>query len=221
MKKDNWITLIVIITTLLLIFAVTRDFFLTFSSNYKLLGGFIKFFLLASIGDVIGLKLKTKKWSIPNRFLSKAIVWGFIGVVIVLIFGIYSSGVVSLQEKGILPFENSAFFTAFFISLIMNATFAPTMMAFHRMTDTYFDLKSNQKNVTLTKVINTIDWTSFIQITVLKVIPIFWIPMHTITFMLDAKYQVLFAAVLGIFLGLLLGLFNRKKVITNDEKKSN
>jgi hypothetical protein len=39
-----------------------------------------------------------------------------------------------------------------------------------------------------------------------KTIPLFWIPAHTITFMLPGEFQVLFAASLSIVLGLLLSV---------------
>ena len=43
-----------------------------------------------------------------------------------------------------------------------------------------------------------------------KTIPFFWIPAHTITFILPQDYRVLFAAVLGIALGVLLAIASLK-----------
>jgi hypothetical protein len=37
-----------------------------------------------------------------------------------------------------------------------------------------------------------------------KTIPFFWIPAHTVTFLLPAEIRVLFAVVLSVVLGLLL-----------------
>ena len=39
-----------------------------------------------------------------------------------------------------------------------------------------------------------------------KTIPFFWIPAHTITFLLPGQYQVLFAALLGVALGIILSI---------------
>lgn len=39
----------------------------------------------------------------------------------------------------------------------------------------------------------------------------FWIPAHTITFLLPPDYQVLFAALLGIALGTILAIAGMKK----------
>lgn len=211
MNKDKYISVIVFLMTLGLIFIVTRDFFLTFAGEYKILGGFIKFFFLASIGDFIGLRIKTKSWKVPSYIIVKATIWGLIGVAIVLMFTIYPLGIASLQSSHILPFDGVDFFFALFTSMIMNLTFAPTMMAFHRVTDTYLELRKSNKGVTLGETLDTINWRQFINFTIFKTIPLFWIPAHTITFLLPSEYRIIFAAVLGIFLGLLLGMFNNRK----------
>lgn len=210
MKKDYLISILVFLFTGLLIYIVTRDFFLSFALSIPLLAGFIKFFLLATIGDFIGLRIKKGNWVKPNYLLIKAIIWGFIGVVIVLMFNIFPTGVEYLQTENILPFEGSVIAFALFTSVLMNLTFAPTMMAFHRITDTYLNLRHNNKDVKFSDAVNEIEWNKFFSFIVLKTIPLFWIPAHTITFLLPSEYRVIFAAVLGIFLGLILGLFNNK-----------
>lgn len=210
MRKNRTTSIIVLLITSLLVFLVTRDFFLNFASNFPIVAGFIKFFFLATIGDFIGLRIKSKSWKKPNYLLAKATVWGFIGVIIVLMFNIYPTGVEFLQTNKILPFEGSIFAFALFTSILMNLTFAPTMMAFHRVTDTYLNLRVSNKKVTLSETIEDINWNQFTGFIILKTIPFFWIPAHTITFLLPSEYRVIFAALLGIFLGLILGLFNNK-----------
>ena len=210
MKKDHIISIIVFLFTSLLVFAITRDFFLSFAASYPLVAGFAKFFFLATIGDFIGIRIKTKKWKKPNYLLVKAIVWGIIGIVIVLIFGIFSNGVLFLQSENILPFEGSVIAFALFTSILMNLTFAPTMMAFHRISDTYLNLRFKDKNVTVKEAIEDVKWSQFFSFIVLKTIPLFWIPAQTITFLLPEEYRILFAALLGILLGLILGLFNNE-----------
>jgi len=210
MKKDYVISVGVFIITASLIFIVTRDFFLNFASDYKILGGFIKFFFLASIGDFIALRIKSKEWKIPNYIFMKALIWGLIGISIVLMFVIYPFGVEALQTRNILPFDGNTFFFALFVSVIMNFTFAPTMMAFHRVTDTFLNLRVDNKKVTIKEAIEAVNWSQFINFTIFRSIPLFWIPAHTITFLLPEEYRIVFAAVLGIFLGLILGLFNNR-----------
>ena len=47
--------------------------------------------------------------------------------------------------------------------------------------------------------------------TILKTVPIFWIPAHTVTFLLPSEYQVITAAALSVALGVILSLGNRNK----------
>lgn len=211
MNKQRWITFGVIILIGGLIFGATSSFFLDVASTYPLLASFIKFFVLASLGDIIGGALQTKRWALPPKLLYKAIVWGIIGIVIYLMFQIYPQGVMYLQEQKVLPFEGLNIATAFFISLIMNLTFAPTMMALHRISDTYLNERARGSIRTFRGTINTIDWGQFYQFTMFKTIPLFWIPAHTITFLLPTEYRIIFAAILGIVLGILLSFTNPKK----------
>lgn len=44
-----------------------------------------------------------------------------------------------------------------------------------------------------------------------KTIPFFWFPAHTITFLLPGEMRVLFAALLGVALGVILAVAARKK----------
>jgi len=86
-------------------------------------------------------------------------------------------------------------------------------MAFHRVADTYLDLKFNKDDaiVSFKQVLENIDWTGFVSFVVCRTIPFFWIPAHTITFSLPPEYRVLAAAFLGIALGAILG-FAKKRV---------
>jgi hypothetical protein len=57
---------------------------------------FIKFALLATLGEVIGLRIKTGKYNVPGfGILPRAIVWGFLGLTIKLAFVIFTAGTVS------------------------------------------------------------------------------------------------------------------------------
>jgi len=203
-RNDKFISLLVLLLTVIFVFVFTRNFFLSFVSDLPVIAGFTKFFFLASIGDFIGIRIKSGYWKIPKKIIYKAIVWGLIGSVIVMVFAIFNNGVIYLQSSGILPFKDVLFVTAFLTSLFMNVIFAPTMMTFHRVSDTYLDGSGSIENA-----IKTIDWVRFYKVVLLKTIPFFWIPAHTITFLLPHEYQVIFAAVLGIALGLLLSLFKK------------
>ncbi|MDE7102493.1 MAG: hypothetical protein K2O37_06815, partial [Bacteroidales bacterium] len=54
------------------------------------------------------------------------------------------------------------------------------------------------------EIMQGIDWKRQWSFVFKKTIPFFWIPAHTVTFMLPGEYQVLFAAFLGVVLGIIL-----------------
>lgn len=213
MKKGDFIwTFVIGIFMFIMISPVTHDVFVKLTTVHPYLGGFIKFSILATMGELLAIRIVTNEWKSPCGVVYRAVIWGFLGMIIVLIFNIFGSGVKTGLEKGLLPGRSSSFAFAFFVSAIMNLTFAPTMMAFHRITDTYIDLKYEKKGkVTINDVVSKIDWNGFISFVVLKTIPFFWIPAHTITFLLPSEYRVLVAASLSIALGVILSFAKRKK----------
>ena len=213
MKKGDFIWLFSLAAFVAILVApVTHKMFVKFTTEHAYMGGFIKFFILATMGELLAIRIVTSDWSIPKGLLYRAFVWGLLGMVIVLIFNVFAAGITGALANGFLPGGNSKFTFAFFVSFIMNLSFAPTMMAFHRITDTFIDLKYENKNgkVTLSDVVKRIDWDGFISFVLMRTIPIFWIPAHTITFLLPPEYRVLFAAFLSIALGAILAFAKKK-----------
>jgi len=201
----------------ILVTPVTHKMFVEFTTEHAYMGGFVKFFILATMGELLAIRIVTGDWNIPKGLPYRAFVWGLLGMVIVLIFSVFAAGIAGASANGFLPGGNSKFAFAFFVSSIMNLSFAPTMMAFHRITDTFIDLKYENKKgkVTLSDVVKRIDWDNFISFVLIKTIPIFWIPVHTITFLLPLEYRVLSAAFLSIALGAILAFAKRKSRQSN------
>lgn len=192
---------------LFVVFPATHVIFVNFTADHPYIGGFIKFGILATMGELLAIRITQGDWKAPSGIVYRALIWGFLGIVITLMFQIFAGGVTLSMENGYLPGKGSAFLFAFFVSSIMNLTFAPTFMAFHRYTDTYIDLSfEGKKNITPSDVVSRIDWNGFVGFVLLKTIPFFWIPAHTVTFMLPPEYRVLTAALLSIALGILLSL---------------
>ena len=211
-KKDIiWIAVILMLT-LIVVIQNSRIVFEQLTSNYPYLMGFIKTAILASMGELLVNRIKNGSYFSEKGIILKFFVWGFLGLIFVLIFKVFASGVVTAQQAGLLPIGEVSFFssllTAFLISMIMNIFFAPTFMLFHRVTDGYIKLgEGNLKKIShvkLNDVIQQIDFRVFISFVVLRTIPLFWIPTHTITFMLPENYRVLMAAYLSIALGIIL-----------------
>lgn len=220
MKDILW-GLILGLITLFVAIPLTRAYFDDATTNYPYIMGFIKTAILASMGELLVNRIKNGNYFSGVGFLYKFMVWGFLGMIFVLIFKVFSSGVVAAQGANLLPsLINSGFvsslLTAVMISLLMNLFFAPTFMILHRITDGYIELGKGRfveiKKIKLNQVIERIDWNFFFSFVVLKTIPLFWIPAHTITFLLPENYRVLMAAYLSIALGMILTLTKTTQV---------
>lgn len=195
-------TLLLFIIIGILIIPASRTVFERLTASFPYIMGFIKFAVLATMGEILSLRIKNRKWKRPTGVIYRALIWGFLGVWITMVFGLFNSGVASLQTSGMLPGEPGGLSLAFQTSLFMNLIFAPTMMGFHRITDTYIDkFSKGRKNIKLNGVIRDIDWESFISFVLLKTIPFFWIPAHTIVFMMPDLYRIIAAAFLSMALG--------------------
>ncbi|MBP2665684.1 MAG: conserved rane protein of unknown function [Firmicutes bacterium] len=179
--------------------------------------GFAKFAVLATIGELLAIRIVGGHWKTPPGLVYRSAVWGFLGMGIVLMFEIFFAGTASALSKGLLYSGNGVpqpVFQAVFTSAIMNLTFAPTFMAFHRFTDTTIDMVCGEGrkigDISLAEVTNRIDWQGFVSFVVLKTIPFFWIPAHAVTFLLPPEYRILVAASLSIALGAILAYAKRK-----------
>lgn len=182
-------------------------------SEHPYISGFVKFFILATMGEMLAIRITTRNWKLPTGAIYRALIWGFLGMGITLFFNIFQNGVAGAIENGLLPGGNSRLIFAFFTSVAANITFGPVMMAFHRVTDTYIDMKYEKQSgsITINKIMDRIDWKGFISFVVLKTIPMFWIPAHTLTFSLPPEYRVFAAAMLSIALGAILASAKKEK----------
>jgi len=202
-----------------------------YNEGYWLLTSFLKFAVLASFGEAIGLRIKTGKYTAPSfGLIPRAVVWGFLGITIKLAFVLFAAGVPAFLEKscgikGIVDamkmkdiFEamdkgagGLRLLAAFSISALMNIIYAPVMMTFHKITDTHISdhkgkFSSLFSPIKFSKIFPRIDWFVQWDFVFKRTIPLFWIPAQTITFLLANEYRVAFAAFLSIALGILLSL---------------
>lgn len=216
MKKGDiiWLGILAAIVSFIAIPA-TNKIFMGFTALHPYLSGFIKFSILATMGELLAVRVMTKGWDkLPKGIPYRAVIWGLLGMLIVLAFEIYGSGVSSAQSKGLLP-NGKGLVYAFLVSTLLNTTFAPMLMGTHKLTDTYIDMVFEKPGTrpTISMVAERVDWKSFISFVIFKTLPLFWIPAHTITFLLPAEYKVLFAASLSLALGLILAFAKSKKSI--------
>lgn len=207
-----------------------------YNESHWLWTSFIKFAFLATMGEVIGLRIKAGVY-LQKGFglIPRMIVWGFLGLSIKVAFVVFAAGVPTLVEKyfGISGVKDSMAYkdifeasehglfgarllTAFMISTIMNLFYAPVLMVFHKITDLHIINNSGTmqgflKPINFEKNFGEINWKMQWGFIFKKTIPLFWIPMQTITFSVASEYRVVIAAFLGIVLGVILSLGGGKK----------
>jgi hypothetical protein len=228
MKKRDLIFIACLIVFFLPFFVSNQvfDFYSSFNKAHGMIMSFIKFALLATLGEVIGLRISEGVYNKKGfGLLPRAIVWGFLGLTIKFAFIIFSvgapafveylgvSGVSQAMENGFTP---TKLLGAFSISTSLNLAYAPVMMTLHKILDNHIlsnkgTLSGFFSPIKFGEIMINLDWLTQWNFIFKKSIPFFWIPAQTITFLLPKEYQILFAALLGIALGVILALANLKK----------
>ena len=188
--------------------------FILLTTTYPIIMGFIKFFLLATLGDVVARRIVSGRWKFKGvHLLERAFVWGMLGILFTFVFPIYSAGVDALVSKNLLPIFATEPFTgisiAFWKSFWINMLFAFPMMVFHRITDTLIDQRKLFKKWPFLKIWKGIDWDNMWNVVAPTVIW-FWIPAHTITFYLPPEFRIIMAAGLSLCLGAILSFSKLK-----------
>ena len=189
--------------------------FISLTGKYPFGMSFIKFAILATLGECIALRITTGVYNRPGfGILPKAVVWGFLGIGIKIAFTVYGVGTPRvLSELGLLSGGVTSFggklLLSFSISVLLNTLFAPVLMIGHKLTDLHIAATGGTLGGLCSKpdmgnLLRSVDWNSMWGFVLKKTIPFFWIPAHTITFMLPQHFQVLFAALLGIARGVIL-----------------
>lgn len=227
LKKQD-VLFILIVLGLFLPFVLSghlHALYKTFNTAHPYIMAFIKFALLSTLGECLGLRVKEGSYNKPGfGILPRMIVWGFLGVWIAAAMKTFAAGIPPfLQTLGIYDtgetLANSALLKkiagAFFISLFMNTTFGPVFMTLHKISDMHIlryggNITALLKPIHFADAFRRINWDVQWGFVFKKTIPFFWIPAHTITFMLPPNMQVLFAALLGVALGLILSIAARK-----------
>ncbi len=227
MKQKDLIFLIALVLFFIpfFVFEPVYQTYDAINKSHGILASFVKFAILATLGEVIALRIREGLYHRRGfGLLPRAIVWGLIGITIKMAFIIFATGTPAVLEYlgmegavGALSgdFTLTKLATAFATSVAMNLIFAPVFMTFHKITDTHIiwnggTLKGFLRPIAFAQIFPRLDWSVQWNFVFKKTIPLFWIPAHTITFMLPAHARVLFAAVLGIVLGVLLAVASLK-----------
>ncbi len=201
------------------------SWYLQFNRENGMIMSFFKFALLATLGEVIALRIRTGNYNEPGfGIVPRMLVWGLLGLAINLSFQVFSAGgpaflaymgVTGAPEAMKGGLSALKLLDAFTISATMNLVFAPVMMTVHKITDTHIihtggSVKGFFSPIPVVVIFKKMDWDVMWNFIFKRTIPFFWIPAHTITFLLPPEFRVLFAAFLGIALGLILAFAKGK-----------
>ena len=229
MKRNDliFLTVVLAVFSIFIFINPVTAWYLQFNKEHGMIMSFLKFALLATLGEVIALRIKTGKYNEPGfGIIPRMIVWGFLGLAINLAFNIFATGApVFLAYMGLADapqamagsFSGLKLLDAFTISTTMNLIFAPVMMTFHKITDIHIVANGGTagsllKPIPFGPILKEMNWDVMWNFIFKKTIPFFWIPAHTITFLLPGEFRVLFAALLGVALGLILAIGGQKTV---------
>ena len=199
----------------------------TFNAEHAMIMAFLKFGILATLGEMLGCRISTGNYTTPTfGVLPRMVVWGVLGMAISMAMTVFSSGIPTfITSMGggelVAAFAAEGFswgklIVAFSISVMMNTFFAPVFMTFHKITDAHIaenggSLKALIIPIDMRRQMVSLNWDRQWSFIFKKTIPLFWYPAHTITFMLPGELRVLFAALLGVALGVILAIGARKK----------
>ncbi len=228
MKKTDFIVIAIIVICLLpfFLFDGVYDTYCAANQRFPLCMAFLKFGILATFGEMLGNRVRTGEYNYKGFGVApKFVVWGFIGMWIALGMNIFRFGTPAFLERyaafnGISaamagPMSWMKLFGAFCISTAMNG-FAPVFFTVHKIFDMHIaenggKFSSLLKPVAVKRHLSEMDWNVQWGFVIMKTIPRFWIPAHTLTFCLPQDLQVLFAAFCGVILGVFLSIGARKQ----------
>ena len=149
MKRKDLIVIVCALALLspFFLFPSVYEFYKEFNAQHGMVMSFIKFALLSTFGECIGLRITHGVYNRPGFGIApRALVWGILGMGISMAMTIFASGVpVFLASLGMenapaamaLPLSWQKVFVACCISVAMNTIFAPVFMTLHKVTDTH------------------------------------------------------------------------------------
>ena len=143
MKKQDFLFIILVVVVFLPFFLsdAVYDWYKSFNAAHGMVMSFLKFAILSSLGEVLGLRISA---GVYNRkgfgIIPRMVVWGILGMGINAAMIIFSKGVPQFMEymgmaNAAATFTSEAMsldkvLVALAISVTMNTIFAPVFMTF-------------------------------------------------------------------------------------------
>lgn len=213
MKCDDtpWILLYISLAAIT-VALVQTGLFGRFNEHFPYPAGFVQFAIYATAGELFSTRVLRGAWIVNRATLFKAGSWGFSGLFVTLAFRVFSDGSRAAMEAGLLPFVGSALALAFFTSCTNNIFFGPLHSAFIRVCCNYADLRyTEHRRITVREAVNSVDWGELVTFTLFRTIPLFWIPVNTVGFLLPLHYRIVFASVLSMAFGVLMTILKLRE----------
>jgi len=172
------------------------NWYIELVTTQPIITAIIQFAVLGTLGDAVSHWIVKRKIFSPydaKTLILKIIEWSILAVMIKYAFIGFNGFVEALIDNNYLP-QLYGISKSFAISTSMNLQFGPFLVIMHRLMDNLIAGKQSWKN--LDKGFYSLLW--------------FWIPAHTITFILPKEFQIGLAALWSLALGIILGFYNRK-----------
>ena len=161
-----------------------------------LLSAFLQFAALGTGGEILGILAARRRSEFRLlEWVVKAVIWGVLGIIIKYAFTGFKGFLSGLVDAGLLPHacEDMPLLHAFSLSVLTNAMFGPLIMFLHRSSDNLVAGARGYAGIEASLL--TLAW--------------FWVPAHTVTFILPYDFQVGLAALWSVALGLIMGFTKR------------
>ena len=172
------------------------EWYVSIVKAHPITSAMAQFAVLGTLGEVLSKWLGARRIFSPfgpRATLLRMLGWAALAVCIKYAFTGFLGFVDGLVSHGLLP-ELSAAGRAFAVSLSMNLQFGPFLVIAHRLLDNAIDGRPNWAN--LDKGLLSLLW--------------FWVPAHTVTFLLPPDFRIGLAALWSLALGVILGFYARK-----------
>ena len=172
------------------------NWYIELVTAHPILTAMLQFAVLGTLGDAVSHWIVKRKIFSPydvKTLILKIIEWSILAIMIKYAFIGFQGFADSLINQSYLP-QLNGIGRSFTVSALMNLQFGPLLVIMHRLMDNLIAGKQNWKN--LDKGFYSLLW--------------FWIPAHTITFILPKEFQIGLAALWSLALGIILGFYSRK-----------
>ena len=197
MKRSDiwWAVAYGLLAVFTVLFCVTGGF-AKVNIAYPYLAGFAQFAVYATAGELLSGRMLEGTWQINRATWFKSLSWGIGGVLVTLA-------------------------QAFFTSFTNNLFFAPIHSALMRVCGNYAEIRFLAgQHITPRQAVDSVDWGELIDFTLFKTIPLFWIPVNTVGFLLPQEYRIVFAAVLSLAFGILMTVLKLRERKNRSRKES-